>query len=205
MSECRPPGRPPMSRRPLVLCLLATAVVAGSAASVARAESFLNKHVRVQRNNGSHIVGEVIGEDEDPSKIKRGKTGWTTIPRDEIEQITSLEPFWKSIVAKEAAAKTGEDWYQISLDLEKEQFDKGAIEERLQRAIKADPNHEKARKKLGYVKRENERKEALWLTKKEADDFDRTHGAIVKDASAQEDRPWSEFRIVVRKPDKQPE
>ncbi|MEZ0229093.1 MAG: DUF1570 domain-containing protein, partial [Planctomycetota bacterium] len=117
----------------------------------------------------------------------------------------SLEPFWKDVTAKEGAAKTGEDWFQISLLLEKEGFDKGTWEERLKKAIAVDPNHEKARKKLGYVKRTNERGESVWLDAKKAKDFDATSGAIKKDAAAQEERPWGEYRIVVRMPANKPE
>jgi hypothetical protein len=187
----------------IIVAAVGAVIVAG--AYVARAESYLHQHVRVERNNGSKVVGEVLSEDEDLIKVKRGSTGWTTIPRDEIQQIVPLENFWKDIAKKEADAKTGEDWYQIALALEKEGFDKGTVDERINRVIKVDPNHEKARKRLGFVKRENERKEPVWLTKKQAEDYDRTHGAIVKDASAQEDRDWSKYKIIVRKPEKAPE
>lgn len=184
--------------------LIALALVV-SAASIANAESYLKQHVRVERNNGSKIVGEVLAEDDDLLKIKRGATGWTTIPRDEIEKIVSLEGFWKDMLAKEGAAKTGDDWFQIALLLEKEGFDKGTMEERLRKAIAIDPNHEKSRKKLGFVKRTNERGESVWLDPQKAKAFDATSGAIKKDAAAQEERPWSEFRIVVKKPDNKPE
>jgi len=67
---------------------LAVFAIVLAAATTARAESYLKQHVRVERNNGSKIVGEVLAEDEDIVKIKRGSTGWTTIPRDEIRRTT---------------------------------------------------------------------------------------------------------------------
>jgi hypothetical protein len=187
----------------LVLALVAAAT--GVLAVAHADESYLHLHVRVDRNTGSHIVGEVLAEQEDRIQIAKGKTGWTWIDRDEIEKITSLESVWKGIQAKKAAAKTGEDWYQIGLALESEGFDRALADECFQTAIKVDPDHEKSRKRLGWEKRTDSAGKTIWKNKKEAQAFDATSGALKKDAAAQGDRPWAQYRICVPRPKGRPE
>ncbi|HZU98652.1 MAG TPA: DUF1570 domain-containing protein [Planctomycetota bacterium] len=180
----------------------------------ALAESYMNKHVRVERSDGGKIVGQVVGEDDDIIKIGRGKTGWTVVPRDEIDKVVNLEDYWqKEIVAKEAVAKTADDWYAIAQALKKENFpsvnSKGIamddVAERLKKAIAIDPNHKKARKELGFEERPDEAGKSQWLTPEQAKEWDVLHGKLSKDSTAMEDRSWADYRIVVMKPDKQPE
>jgi hypothetical protein len=185
-------------------------VLAGAAAAFA--ESYLHQHVRVERLTGQQIVGEVIDEQDDTLLLKIGKAGTTNIDRSEIKSIDSIETLWNEIKKKEAAAKTGEDWWQIGLIYDKEHFHNSFMREACEHAIKVDPNHEASRKKLGYVGIKDERGQTMWKLKKEAESIKKTQGDIEKQKVSMSDRPWDgvdekgePYKITVMKPDKQPE
>src|SRR5580704_1862375 len=93
-------------------------------ASPVLAETFIHQHVRIEYASGSKLVGEVIDEQEDAVTVKLGKLGQRTIDRSEINQIVSIEKLWLELQDKQKNAKSGEDWWTVSLTLEKEGFDK---------------------------------------------------------------------------------
>src|SRR5438270_13649596 len=100
----------------LVLAVVLTLLFA----SAARAEDFLHKHVRVKTNKGRKVVGVVVVEDEDSMTLEIGKGSTNSFARSDIDMVESIEPLWAELEKKKAAAKTGEDWYQLAVAFEKE-------------------------------------------------------------------------------------
>ena len=190
--------------------LAAALLLAGAAA--AYGESYLHQHVRIERVNGQLVVGEVVDEQDDTILLKIGKAGTTTIDRSEIKSLDGIEKVWAEIQKKEPPrrpARTGGG--SVSL-YDKEHFHHSFQREACEHAIKVDPDHEAARKKLGYIGIKDERGQMMWKLKKEAESIKKTQGDIEKQKISMSDRPWDgvdekgePYKITVMKPDKQPE
>lgn len=182
-----------MNRRSVKLvAVVALALVLGP---LAMAQSFLNKTVKIKKADGRVIVAKVVAEEAGRIKVQT-KLGAVWISRTDITEITSFEDLLAEFKKRKEAAKTGEDYYQVAVWAEKNDFERPAIREVMELAVKADTDHEGAREWLGYKKTPNGRGGFDWVYVGEK----RKRGALRKKVedkkAAIKDRPWDEYEEI---------
>ncbi|MBW2993219.1 hypothetical protein KY317_01440 [Candidatus Woesearchaeota archaeon] len=120
--------------------------------------------------DGRKITGKIIREDAD-SVVVKTRYGEMSIPRSDIDHIEKGKVPEEIYEEKAKALKKddGEGHYQLGLWCKENNLNKEAKEE-FKKAIAANPDHEDARKQLGY-----EKVEGKWvLTAKEAKEQKKT-------------------------------
>lgn len=117
----------------------------------------------VIKNNGGRLEGEVLSDESDFQHIViQTKFGKIQLPRSEVKDIEfSAAPDVDYNARAEAAKETPADQYSLALWCLENNF-KEQYQKHLERVIELDPNHEEARKRLGFVLRDGK-----WLTKDE--------------------------------------
>ena len=112
-----------MNRRSVKLvAVVALALVLGP---LAMAQSFLNKTVKIKKADGRVIVAKVVAEEAGRIKVQT-KLGAVWISRTDITEITSFEDLLAEFKKRKEAAKTGEDYYQVAVWAEKNDFERPA-------------------------------------------------------------------------------
>lgn len=105
----------------------------------------------VHLKNGGVVRGEVVKADEKEVVVKRGSIT-SSFPRDEVEKIVETATAHDEYVEKEKACDdTPDARYELGLWCKKNGL-KEQAEAEFEKTIKLDPDHENARRALGYRK-----------------------------------------------------
>lgn len=167
--------------------------------TMAYAQSYNGKNVKITRRNGRTMVGKVIRDTPDEIELEL-PYGKVTIPKSDIEKIVDAQGLLDEHTKRKKKCKTGEDWYQLALWAEKNDLAKKLIRDDLNMAIKVDTNHEKARVRLGYKKFEDERGNIKWVYRRKQGELDRVAKGVEAERDAVKDRPWEENEVILKLP-----
>ena len=146
-----------------ILLRLSPWLLLSSVCSVALADEVVLK-------NGSKIEGAVT-EEGDKVTIDVG-SGTITLDRSQVKSITKPDGLNQEFDrrAKEVKADDAEGQYQVYLWAKQQEGLKPRAERQLRKVLEIDPNHEKARRAMGYVNHKG-----AWLTQ---DEYKATLGLV---------------------------
>jgi hypothetical protein len=189
----------PLAMRQKLLIFLTLFTLTFSLPPTVSAQDYTGRTVKVKRKSGRTMVGKVLSQNADEIVLEL-PYGKLTIPRSNIEEIIDAQALIDEHKQRKAKCKTGEDFWKLAMWAEKKELDRKLIRDDLNKAIEADPDHEKARLRLGYRKFVDERGNTKWVYKRTEGELDDMAKGVAAERDAVKDRPWEENEVVLKLP-----
>ena len=122
----------------------------------------------ILKKDGGRLEGEVLNEKSDGNQVTiKTRFGTVSLPRTEIREVQLAAKLQESYEQrKKKTPSTADDQYELALWCLEQKLVK-EYKVHLQRVLELDPEHEEARKRLGY-----ERRGDKWLSEEEAKSAD---------------------------------